>query len=162
MPANHTDVEKRLWDADDELRANSRLRTSAYSVPVLGLIFFRFADYKFSHAEQELAGAATGRRRIGKIDYQVRGIFYLPEQARFDTRLRLTEGGDIGKTINDAMKAVEEENEDLSVLPKAYTPRSIVRLLVEMLEAFKWRVHNPACRSGGMFISSEILGVSTP
>ncbi len=48
MPANTTDLEKRLWDAADELRANSKLKSSEYSVPVLGLIFLRYADYRFS------------------------------------------------------------------------------------------------------------------
>ena len=53
MPANTTDFEKRLWSAADELRANSKLKSSEYSVPVLGLIFLRFADHKFTMAERE-------------------------------------------------------------------------------------------------------------
>ena len=44
MPGNHNEIEKRLWDAADELRANSALKSSEYSVPVLGLIFLRYAD----------------------------------------------------------------------------------------------------------------------
>jgi type I restriction enzyme M protein len=51
MPANNTEIEKRLWDAADELRANSKLKSSEYSVPVLGLIFLRFADFKFGQAK---------------------------------------------------------------------------------------------------------------
>ena len=51
MPSNTTEIEKRLWDAADELRANSKLKSSEYSVPVLGLIFLRYADYKFTRAE---------------------------------------------------------------------------------------------------------------
>ena len=43
MPANHNDLEKRLWDAADELRANSKLKSSEYSIPVLGLIFLRYS-----------------------------------------------------------------------------------------------------------------------
>jgi len=50
MPANHTDLEKTLWSAADELRANSKLKSSEYSVPVLGLIFLRYADFKFTQA----------------------------------------------------------------------------------------------------------------
>lgn len=61
MPANHTDLEKRLWDAADELRANSKLKSSEYSVPVLGLIFLRYADHKFTEAEKKMP-AASGRR----------------------------------------------------------------------------------------------------
>ncbi|MFQ5949225.1 MAG: type I restriction-modification system subunit M N-terminal domain-containing protein, partial [Nitrospiria bacterium] len=52
MPANHNEIEKRLWDAADELRANSKLKSSEYSVPVLGLIFLRYADHKFSLVEK--------------------------------------------------------------------------------------------------------------
>jgi type I restriction-modification system DNA methylase subunit len=48
MPANTTDIEKRLWDAADDLRANSKLKSSEYSMPVLGLIFLRYADYKIT------------------------------------------------------------------------------------------------------------------
>ncbi len=73
MAGNHNEIEKRLWDATDELRANSKLKLSEYSVPVLGLIFLRYADHKFTHAEKELAGPVTGRRKVGKTDYQVRG-----------------------------------------------------------------------------------------
>jgi len=47
MPANYTELEKRLWEDADELRANSKLKPSEYSVPVLGLIFLGYADYKF-------------------------------------------------------------------------------------------------------------------
>jgi type I restriction enzyme M protein len=54
MPANTTDLEKRLWDAADDLRANSKLKSSEYSMPVLGLIFLRYADYKFEQAAETL------------------------------------------------------------------------------------------------------------
>src|SRR5437016_13363552 len=121
MPANHTEVEKRLWEAADELRANSKLKSSEYSVPVLGLIFLRYADQKFSDAEKKLAASGSGRRKSGKTDYQAQGVLYLPEKARFATLLNLPEGTDIGKAINEAMKAIEVENEDLKdVLPKTY------------------------------------------
>lgn len=55
-------LEKRLWDAADQLRANSKLTASQYSQPVLGLIFLRFADAKFSAQKAKLEKAATGRR----------------------------------------------------------------------------------------------------
>ena len=75
MPANTTDIEKRLWAAADELRANSKLKSSEYSVPVLGLIFLRYADYKFAIAELDLQSAQAGRRRsVGKTDYQAREL----------------------------------------------------------------------------------------
>lgn len=75
MAGNHSDLEKRLWDAADELRANSKLKSSEYSVPVLGLIFLRFADNKFAGVEKELAEQTGERRRrtISKTDYLARG-----------------------------------------------------------------------------------------
>lgn len=121
MANNNSEIEKRLWASADELRANSKLKSSEYSVPVLGLIFLRFADHKFGLAEKTLAGKGSGRRKIGKEDYQALGVMYLPPQARFNYLLDLPEGENIGKAINDAMKAVESENEELkSVLPKSY------------------------------------------
>jgi type I restriction enzyme M protein len=204
MPANHTDLEKRLWDAADELRANSKLKSSEYSIPVLGLIFLRYAGHKFAIAEKQMP-QASGRRKIGKTDYQAQGVLYLPEKARFGNLLNLPEGTDIGKAINDAMKAIEAENEDLKdVLPKTYntleksllvsllknfaaipmtiegdafgriyeyflgkfamsegqkggeffTPISIVKLIVEIIEPFHGQIFDPACGSGGMFVQS--------
>jgi len=136
MPANNTEIEKRLWDAADELRANSKLKSSEYSVPVLGLIFLRYADQKFAAAAAELEGTATGRRTISKADYQARGVLYLPDEARFSTLLKLSEGEDIGKAINDAMRAIEAENEELrDILPKTYN-RLENETLVTLLKIF--------------------------
>ena len=205
MPANTTDLEKRLWGAADELRANSKLKSSEYSVPVLGLIFLRYADHKFAQAKTKIASQGSGRRTIGKADYQAQGVLYLPETARFSNLLQLPEGADIGKAINDAMRAIEADNEDLKdVLPRTYnrldkalifsllksfakvpmdiegdafgkiyeyflgrfamtegqkggeffTPTSIVKLIVEIIEPFHGRIYDPACGSGGMFVQS--------
>lgn len=205
MPANNSELEKRLWEAADELRANSRLKASEYSVPVLGLIFLRYADHKFAAAEKELKGKSTGRRKIGKADYQARGVLYLPEKSRFSRLIKLPEGENIGKAVNDAMKAIEAENDDLKdVLPKTYnrlenktlvellklfnsikmdlegdvfgkiyeyflgefaktegskggefyTPTSIVKLIVNIIEPYHGRILDPACGSGGMFVQS--------
>src|ERR1035441_1940097 len=121
MPTNTTELEKRLWGAADELRANSKLKSSEYSVPVLGLIFLRYADHKFTTAKSKLTSQGTGRRTIGKADYQARGVLYLPEAARCSHLLSLPEGADIGKAINDAMISIEADNEDLKdVLPRTY------------------------------------------
>ncbi len=205
MPGNNSELEKRLWNAADELRANSNLTSSQYSMPVLGLIFLRFADHRFSVAETELEGKAVGRRAVGKTDYQAQGVMYLPDQARFKNLITLPEGANIGKAINDAMRRVEEENEDLKeVLPKTYnrfdnrllmellkifnsipmdiegdafgriyeyflgkfalgegqrggeffTPTSLVRLMVEIIEPYHGYILDPACGSGGMFVQS--------
>src|SRR5688500_1442465 len=118
MPANTTELEKRLWGADDELRANSKLKSSEYSVPVLGLIFLRYADHKFAKANEKVASEGSGRRTIGKADCQAQGVFYLSEGARFWNPLQLPVGPDISKAINEAMRAIEAYNEDLKdVLP---------------------------------------------
>jgi type I restriction enzyme M protein len=136
MANNHSEIEKRLWASADELRANSGLKSSEYSVPVLGLIFLRYADHKFAFAEKELAGKGSGRRAIGKEDYQAKGVMYLPPQARFSKLLDLPEGENIGKAINEAMKAVEAENDELKgVLPKTYN-KIENSTLVSLLKTF--------------------------
>ena len=61
MVANNSDIEKRLWKAADELRANSKLKAADYSVPVLGLIFLCYADLKFAAAQQKMDKKGTGR-----------------------------------------------------------------------------------------------------
>src|SRR2546426_10503406 len=106
LVGNHNEIEKRLWDAADQLRANSHLKSSEYSVPVLGLIFLRYADRKFSQAQKELEGKSTGRRTIGKIDYQAKGAVYLPEKARFSYLLKMPEGANIGRAMNEAMHLI--------------------------------------------------------
>jgi type I restriction enzyme M protein len=135
MNHNSNTIESRLWAAADELRANSKLKSSEYSVPVLGLVFLRYADHKFQAAAKELAGAGGGgRRKIGPADYQARGVLYLPEAARFSALIALPEGANIGAAINDAMKAIEAENPDLKdVLPKTYN-RFENPLLKELLK----------------------------
>src|SRR6478672_8409144 len=205
MANNHSGLEKRLWDAADDLRANSKLKSAEYSVPVLGLIFLRYADHKFAEAQKKLSNNGSGRRKIGKTDYQAQGVLYIPEKARFANLLLLPEGADIGKAINEAMKAIESENEDLKdVLPRTYnrldkellvsllknfaavpmdiegdafgkiyeyflgkfamsegqkggeffTPTSIVKLIVEIIEPYHGRLLDPASGSGGMFVQS--------
>ncbi len=133
------DVEKKLWDAADTLRANSRLRSSEYSTPVLGLIFLRFADQRFEAVDRELhalALAEGSRRTIGKADYQARGVLFLPPAARYAYLQKLPEGENLGKAINEAMKAIERENDDLKdVLPKSYA-RLDTDTLVTLLKTF--------------------------
>jgi len=138
MPANHSEIEKKLWSSADELRANSNLKASEYSVPVLGLIFLRFADARFSQVERELAAALPvgSRRTIGKNDYQARGVMYLPAQARYSHLLTLPEGENTGRAIIDAMNAIEAENDELKgVLPKTYA-RLNNNTLVALLKTF--------------------------
>lgn len=72
MPATNNEIEKRLWAAADQLYANSNLRPSEFSTPVLGLIFLRYTGYKFTDAGAKLAKVKRGggRRKIGKLDYR--------------------------------------------------------------------------------------------
>ena len=91
--AENNNIESRLWGAADELRANSKLKSSEYSVPVLGLIFLRYADHKFTHVEEEFASQSKKRhKKIGKADYQAKGVMFLPDNARFKNLLELPEG----------------------------------------------------------------------
>ncbi|MBI4025623.1 MAG: type I restriction-modification system subunit M N-terminal domain-containing protein [Verrucomicrobia bacterium] len=110
-PNGLAELERRLWSAADQLWANSPLRPSEYSAPVLGLIFLRFADNAFTKAETELKGRSTGRRVIGNLDYQAKGVVFLPDEARFSRLMLVEESRDIGKLLNEAMKAIERGSE---------------------------------------------------
>src|SRR3954451_899727 len=122
MQSNLAELENRLWDAADELRANSGLKASEYGTPVLGLIFLRFADAKFKAAKDTIEAKASARRKIGPSDYHAQRVIYLTEAARFDHLLNLPEGADLGRAVTNAMREIEDHNSDLDgVLPKAYT-----------------------------------------
>lgn len=206
---NNGELEARLWDAADSLRANSKLKSHEYSVPVLGIIYLRFAESRFLAVEEKL-NKERNKQDTGRVvaltpaDFQAEGAMFIPEQARYSYLLNLPESVDIGKKINEAMKLIEEYNTSLvGVLPKTYTrlenhilvelfksfasipfgegdvfgkiyeyflghfamtegqkggefftPTSIVKLIVEIIEPFSGRVFDPACGSGGMFVQS--------
>ena len=206
MATDNNEIESRLWAAADQLWANSDLRPSEYSVPVLGMIFLRYADLKFTTAKEEIEAQdlGTGRRTIGKQNYHSKGVLYVPDEARFSYLQQLPEGEDMGAAINTAMKLVEGENDELKdVLPKNYTriddstlielvrilgsipaiegdafgkiyeyflgkfamkegqkggefftPTSLVRLIVAILQPYHGRIYDPASGSGGMFVQS--------
>lgn len=117
-----SELENRLWDAADELRANSKLKASEYGTPVLGLIFLRFAGTRFAAAQERIEAKASARRKAAPSDYHAERVIYLPDGARFGHLLGLPEGADLGKAVNDAMRVVEEHNPELSgVLPRTYS-----------------------------------------
>ena len=209
-------LEADLWSAADKLRANSDLKSSKYAMPVLGLIFLKFADnnYRLHEAEiiaeyQKLKGSRR-EKKLSDIAIEKCG-FYLPDHARYDHLLKLPEEKDIAKALKEAMKAIEEYKPELEgVLPKDeyfrltrdektktipnqllkifadipinttgdlfgqiyeyflsefarnegqkggefFTPRSVVRLMVEIIEPHGGKVFDPACGSGGMFVQS--------
>ena len=116
-------LEADLWRAADSLRANSDLKASEYSTPVLGLIFLKFADNKYRQFEaailaeyQQLKG---GRREKKLSDIAIeRCGFYLPDHARYDHLLKLPEKEDIANALKKAMLAIEEYKPELAgVLP---------------------------------------------
>src|SRR5437867_11797586 len=218
-------LEKRLWEAADQIRANSGLTSEQYSTPVLGLIFLRFAEARFAKRRAQLenrpspavAGEGRGegvarisRRGASRIDdpgaYHAEGVIYLTPSARYDNLLNLPEGSNVGQKINEAMGEIEKHNPQLAgVLPRTYqifnstllkellkkvseipetldydafgriyeyflgefartegqkggeffTPSSIVRLIVQILEPYHGRVLDPACGSGGMFCKAR-------
>ena len=211
MSVDLQDLENRLWAAADQLWANTGLKPSEFSNPVLGLIFLRYAEKRFHEAEARLIAGGLPEADIEKFDYQAEGALYLPETARFSYLLDLAEGRDIGRAIGraigEAMAAVEAENEELKgVLPRSYgkvenkvlvellrllnglgeiegdafgtiyeyflgkfalaegqkggvfyTPGSIVKLIVEIIEPFHGQIFDPACGSGGMFVQSALF-----
>jgi type I restriction enzyme M protein len=209
-------LEKDLWAAADKLRANSDLKASEYSTPVLGLIFLKFADNKYRQHEdairaeyQKLKG--TRRERMLQEIAIERCGFALEPNSRYDYLLNLPEKEDIAKAIRGAMASIElSKPELLGVLPQQeydrfirseqnrfipkallklfsdipvdasgdvfgqiyeyflanfalsegqgggefFTPRSVVRLMVEIIEPHGGKVFDPACGSGGMFVQS--------
>jgi len=204
MATEFKEIESRLWKIADTLRANSGLRSSEYSTPVLGLIFLKYADQRFRETRLRLETEYPGEA-LTRDDFQAEGAPYLDENARFDTLLNLPEGADIGKAINDAMALIERDNDELrDTLPKDYrrivnstlvsllrafediptdiegdaigriyeyflgqfamsegqkggeffTPSSLVKLIVEIIEPFHGRIFDPASGSGGMFVQS--------
>jgi type I restriction enzyme M protein len=118
-------LEKRLWDAADQFRANSGLKSQEYSAPVLGLIFLRFAEVRFAAQRAKLEKAVATSRRGSRVDepaaYHADGILYLPAEARFDYLLNRPEAEDIGGKVHAAMRDIEKHNPQLAgVLPKTY------------------------------------------
>jgi type I restriction enzyme M protein len=101
-------LEKDLWSAADNLRANSGLKPSAYSTPVLGLIFLKFADNNYRRHEAEIIveyRKLKGTRRekqLSEIAIEKCG-FYLPDHARYEYLLNLPEEKDIAKALKVAM-----------------------------------------------------------
>ena len=120
-------LEADLWEAADNLRANSKLTSSDYFMPVLGVIFLRHAANRFQAAGKQIeADQASGKmpkRRILPADYIARRSLYLPDKARYDWIMQqaAVSGTDLPKLVTDAMIAIEAEFEPLAgVLPKDY------------------------------------------
>lgn len=137
---NISQIESSLWEAADQLRANSKLTSSEYCMPVLGVIFLRHATNRYSAALQAIqADQAAGKmpnRPLGKADFIKRRALMLPEAARYDTLLKLPSGANLGTALAEAMNAIEADFPPLAgQLPKDYD-RFENKLLEDLLRSF--------------------------
>ena len=201
--------EAELFKAADKLRGN--MEPSDYKHVALGLIFLKYISDAFEAKHQALL-AEDAQAAEDKDEYLADNVFWVPKEARWSHLQANAKLPTIGTLIDDAMRAIEKDNESLKgVLPKDYarpalnkvmlgelidlisgialneegdrskdilgrvyeyflgqfagaegkrggefyTPRSVVRVLVEMLEPYSGRVYDPCCGSGGMFVQSE-------
>ena len=127
------ELERQLWAAADNLRANSDLKSTEYATPVLGLIFLKFADNKYKQHEpailKEFEKLKGGRREkpLSEIAIEKCG-FYLPDHARYDYLLELPEDKDIAAAIKKAMQSIEEYKPELDgILPQDEYHRLVTR-----------------------------------
>ncbi len=138
-------LESELWRAADQLRANSKLTASEYSMPVLGLIFLRHAYNRFQKVKIEVEKTLPthpqrGKRPLNKTDFEEQNSMFLPDKAQFDYLVSLPESADLGEAIDNAMKLIEEEYDNLKgVLPKNFSIFS-KDLLRELLRIFNKEV----------------------
>jgi len=128
------DFEATLWNAADALWANSQLKPTEYQLPVLALLFLKYADAGFAKAAAALA-ARRRRGSPGPDDYRAEGAVYLRPEHRWRALLELPDSADLGKVLNDAMRAVEDDNDALKgVLPRDYA-RIDKKILRDLLKA---------------------------
>lgn len=203
-------LERELWEAADLLRADSEVTSQEYCMPVLGLIFLRYAYSRFKFVEADILKDRPIRNGrvlpVEAADFKTKSAIFLPEKARYDYLLNLPDNTDMGQAINLAMELIEEQSAQLKgVLPKNYnilkndllrellrifnnsafnemkddiigriyeyflnkfapvvaaddgvffTPKSLVQMIVNIIEPNHGTVLDPACGSGGMFVAS--------
>lgn len=203
-------LEADLWESADLLRAGSKLTSSQYCMPVLALLFLRYAYSRFKMVEAELLKNRPSRggrvMPVEPSDFAAKSALYLPREAQFDYLVNLSDDQPLGEAVNRAMALVEEQSEQLTgILPKSYTmfsdellrellrifnnktldeiggdvigriyeyflskfakavasddgvfftPKSLVKMLVNVLEPEQGVMLDPACGSGGMFVQT--------
>lgn len=203
-------LESELWESADLLRQGSKLTSQEYCMPVLGLIFIRYAYSRFKKVEADILKDRP--MRGGKVlpveanDFITKSALFLPEKARYEYLLSLPDNSDVGKAVNDAMELIEKQSAQLTgVLPKTYTsfksdilhdlirifnnktmdevggdiigriyeyflskfapavasddgvfftPKSLVQMIVNIIEPKRGILLDPACGSGGMFVQT--------
>ncbi|PIS31481.1 N-6 DNA methylase [Candidatus Saganbacteria bacterium CG08_land_8_20_14_0_20_45_16] len=201
--------EEKLWQAADKMRNN--MDPAEYKHVVLGIIFLKYISDSFEELHHKLLEDKHADAE-DRDEYLAKNVFWVPKKARWEYLMANARKPEIGKLVDDAMIAIEKENDSLrGVLPKIFarpdldkirlgeiidqistigmgdkenkskdilgriyeyflgrfagaegkgggeffTPQSVVRLLVAMLEPYKGRVFDPCCGSGGMFVQSE-------
>ena len=217
-------LEAELWESADLLRQGSKLTSNQYCMPVLALLFLRYAYSRYKMVETEILQSRPMRggrvMPVEPSDFAAKSALYLPKEAQFDYLVNLPDniiaaglkgkdGHDInslGEAVNNAMQLVEDQSEQLTgVLPKTYTsfaddllrellrifnnktidevggdvigriyeyflskfakavasddgvfftPKSLVKMLVNVLEPKQGVMLDPACGSGGMFVQT--------
>lgn len=208
---NIKSLENDLWESADALREGSKLSSQEYCMPVLGLIYLRYAFTRFKYVEAEILKDRPSRNGVKlpveSSDFKSKSAIFLPENARYDYLLNLPKDKNLGEAVDKAMEAIEKECPDLSgILPKNYqtifkndllkdllrlfnndalneikddvigriyeyflnkfakniasddgvffTPKSLVRMIVNIIQPTHGKILDPACGSGGMFVSS--------
>ena len=217
-------LEAELWESADLLRQGSKLTSSQYCMPVLALLFLRYAYSRYKMAEAEILQNRPSRggrvMPVESSDFAAKSALYLPREAQFDYLVNLPDNivaaglktkdgqeiNSLGEAVNNAMQLVEDQSEQLTgVLPKTYTmfaddllrellrifnnktidevggdiigriyeyflskfakavasddgvfftPKSLVKMLVNVLEPTQGILLDPACGSGGMFVQT--------
>ena len=217
-------LEAELWESADMLRSGSKLTSNQYCMPVLGLIFLRYAFSRFKRVEQEILAnrpIRNGRKLpVEASDFKAKSAIFLPREAQYDYLVNLPANaasfyptgingntlGSLGEVVNNAMELIEQQSEQLhGVLPKNYTifadellsellrifnnsalsevggdiigriyeyflnkfaknvasddgvfftPKSLVKMIVNVLEPKEGILLDPACGSGGMFVQT--------
>ena len=217
-------LEAELWESADMLRSGSKLTSNQYCMPVLGLIFLRYAFSRFKRVEQEILAnrpMRNGRKLpVEASDFKAKSAIFLPKEAQYDYLVNLPANvaslqltglngntlGSLGEVVNNAMELIEQQSEQLhGVLPKNYTifapellsellrifnnsalsevggdiigriyeyflnkfaknvasddgvfftPKSLVKMIVNVLEPKEGILLDPACGSGGMFVQT--------
>lgn len=217
-------LEAELWESADLLRAGSKLTSNQYCMPVLGLIFLRYAYSRFKRVEAEILKDRPSRggrvMPVEASDFSAKSALYLPKEAQYEYLVNLPENiasaglvnkdghpmNSLGEAVNNAMQLIEAQSEQLTgVLPKSYTdfsdellaellrifnnsalddvggdiigriyeyflskfapvvasddgvfftPKSLVKMIVNILEPKQGVLLDCACGSGGMFVQS--------
>ena len=217
-------LEAELWESADLLRSGSNLTSNQYCMPVLGLIFLRYAYSRYKMAEREILKDRPSRGGVTipveASDFAAKSALFLPKEAQYDYLLNLPENistvgvtnrdghtlMSLGEVVNNAMLLIEEQSAQLAgILPRGYTdfsdeilaellrifnnsaldevggdiigriyeyflnkfakniasddgvfftPKSLVKMIVNIIEPQKGILLDPACGSGGMFVQS--------